>query len=72
MHKRSILYDFFPLSTKKKFKLFLVFTKNSRNLYNNLAKPICTVCAFSISSQTSGPKVPIFSQGCPKLAVKPG
>jgi hypothetical protein len=29
----------------------------SGNLYNNLAMPLCTVCAFPYSSQTIGPQV---------------
>jgi hypothetical protein len=40
------------------------------NLYNNLAKPLCTVCAVSISSQTSGPRPPKFLQADSKLNVK--
>jgi hypothetical protein len=30
------------------------------NLYNNLANPLCTVCAIPYSSQTSGPRPPNF------------
>jgi hypothetical protein len=38
-----------------------------RYLYNNLARPFTTVCAFSISSQTRGPRPPNFSQAVPLL-----
>jgi hypothetical protein len=42
--------------------LILIFYIDNDNLYNNLAKPLCTVCAFPYSSQTSGPRPPKFSQ----------
>jgi hypothetical protein len=43
--------------------IFVVYLQNYFNcstlyLYNNLSKPLCTVCSFSISCQTSGPSPP--------------
>jgi hypothetical protein len=40
------------------------------NLYNNLAKPLCTVCAVSISSQTSGPRPPKILHADSKLDLE--
>jgi hypothetical protein len=47
------------------------FTKNiDLDLYNNLDKPFTTVCAVSISSQTSRPRPPNFLQADSKLDVE--
>jgi hypothetical protein len=60
--------------------IFMVYLQNYFNcstlyLYNNLAKPLCTVCSFSISCQTSGPSPPqIFAGmlqiGCETVIAK--
>jgi hypothetical protein len=56
-----------PILTREHYTTLLHLYNN---LYNNLAKPFCTVCAVSISSQTNGPRPPQFLQADSKLDVE--